>query len=80
MQFDLRLRVPLLVLLLGLAGCSGEPNAGKTPKNGLDAELAGSNTLLYGRGGDANTLDPIHTDIGESVKVIVNVFDIIKFK
>ena len=32
-------------------------------------------TLIYGRGGDAQTLDPIHTDIGESVKVIINVFD-----
>lgn len=32
-------------------------------------------TLIYGRGGDANGLDPIHTDIGESVKVIVNIFD-----
>ncbi|PQO27434.1 ABC transporter substrate-binding protein [Blastopirellula marina] len=34
-----------------------------------------SDTLIYGRGGDANALDPIHTDIGESVKVIVNIFE-----
>jgi len=34
-----------------------------------------TDTLIYGRGGDANALDPIHTDIGESVKVIVNVFE-----
>jgi peptide/nickel transport system substrate-binding protein len=34
-----------------------------------------SATLVYGRGEDANTLDPIHTDIGESVKVMVNIFD-----
>lgn len=32
-------------------------------------------TLIYGRGGDAQTLDPIHTDVGESIKVIANVFD-----
>lgn len=34
-----------------------------------------ANTLIYGRGGDANTLDPIHTDIGEAVKVLVNIYD-----
>ena len=32
-------------------------------------------TLIYGRGEDAKTLDPINTDVGESVKVIVNIFD-----
>lgn len=34
-----------------------------------------ANTLIYARGGESDRLDPIHTDIGESVKVIVNVFD-----
>src|SRR5690554_6870042 len=34
-----------------------------------------NSTLIFGRGGDANGLDPIHTDIGESVKVVVNLFD-----
>lgn len=34
-----------------------------------------TNTLIYSRGEDANTLDPIHTDIGEAVKVIVNIYD-----
>jgi len=32
-------------------------------------------TLVYARGGDSDQLDPIHTDIGESVKPIVNIFD-----
>lgn len=32
-------------------------------------------TLVYARGGEADQLDPIHTDIGESVKPIVNIFD-----
>jgi len=32
-------------------------------------------TLVYGRGADSSLLDPIHDDNGESVKVIVNVFD-----
>lgn len=39
------------------------------------ASTSTSNTLIYGRGEDANTLDPINTDIGEAVNVIVNVFD-----
>ncbi len=32
-------------------------------------------TLVYGRGGDADGLDPIHTDVGETVKVLVNLYD-----
>jgi len=34
-----------------------------------------ANTLIYGRNSDANELDPINTDFGESVKVLVNIFD-----
>lgn len=34
-----------------------------------------ADTLVYARGGEADQLDPIHTDIGESVKPIVNIFD-----
>ena len=34
-----------------------------------------TNTLVYGRGGETDKLDPIHVDTGESVKVIVNLFD-----
>lgn len=52
-------------LLLGvvlLTGCGG-------------GSPVATDTLIYGRGGDANALDPIHTDIGESVKVIVNIFE-----
>jgi len=35
----------------------------------------GANTLIYGRGGDAEGLDPIHESVGETVKVLVNVYD-----
>ena len=31
--------------------------------------------LVYGRGEDADTLDPVNTDNGESVKVIMNIYD-----
>jgi peptide/nickel transport system substrate-binding protein len=33
------------------------------------------NTLIYGRGGEADRLDPIHVSSGESAKVLTNVFD-----
>jgi peptide/nickel transport system substrate-binding protein len=62
----------VLALLLALAGCGGSTTA---PGPGGSGAASQGDTLIYGRGGDANTLDPINTDIGEAVKVIVNVFD-----
>ena len=58
-----------------MVGCSGGSTNNDSPAAGGSSQSAASSTLLYGRGGDANTLDPINTDIGESVKVIVNLFD-----
>ncbi|MHC2070702.1 ABC transporter substrate-binding protein [Bremerella sp. T1] len=58
--FRISLSLGFLIFLIG-CGSGGGP--------------AVTDTLIYGRGGDANALDPIHTDIGESVKVIVNVFE-----
>lgn len=58
----------VVVITLALLGCAGGTDRGA-------AAGAAGDTLIYGRGGDANTLDPINTDIGEAVKVIVNVFD-----
>jgi len=52
----------ILGLLLVTVGCDSTPPAP-------------THTLVYGRGGDAQALDPIHTDVGESVKVLVNVFE-----
>ncbi|MBP90000.1 MAG: ABC transporter substrate-binding protein [Planctomycetaceae bacterium] len=34
-----------------------------------------TNTLIYGRGEDAKTLDPINAETGETVKVILNLYD-----
>ena len=42
---------------------------------GCTDPAAPTNTLIYGRGGDADTLDPIHTSLGETVKVLVNIYD-----
>ncbi len=53
----------LCIAALCLAGCGGAGSSLPT------------DTLIYARGEDANTLDPIHTDIGETVKVLVNLYD-----
>jgi len=52
----------LLLLLLPFTGCQCAPTGTK-------------GAIVYGRGFDANTLDPINTDVGEAVSVIVNVYD-----
>lgn len=63
MEFSNAFRFCLvLITLWPLLGCGG-------------GSPVPTDTLIYSRGGDANGLDPIHTDIGESVKVIVNIFD-----
>lgn len=48
-----------LALAIGCTGGSSRP----------------ANVLVYGRGGETDSLDPIHVDTGESVKVLVNIFD-----
>lgn len=57
-------RLLLILAPLAIAGCAP-----------TTAPLSLSNTLIYGRGGETDRLDPIHVDTGESVKVIVNLFD-----
>ncbi len=58
--------VPLILLTLLCMGCGSE-----------DVSSSGSekNDLIYSRGADADRLDPIHTDNGETVKVMVNIYD-----
>lgn len=52
----------LLTIALLATGCTAHPTKP-------------ANTLIYGRASDANTLDPVNTDIGEAVKVIINLYD-----
>ena len=65
----------VLVASLGCGGGSAGPGGGASGGGSGSSSGSAAKTLVYGRGGDANTLDPINTDIGEAVKVIVNVFD-----
>lgn len=55
-----------------LAGCPPGPDAQKT---GGGTGTTGLKTLTFGRGSDSKTLDPALATDGESVKVIVNLFD-----
>lgn len=65
MEFLLARHLAFFALLICVSLVSGCGGGASSP----------GDTLIYGRGGDSNALDPIHTDIGESVKVIVNVFE-----
>jgi peptide/nickel transport system substrate-binding protein len=56
-------RLALLIVGLLLAGC-----ASRTPSKP-------SNTLIYGRGEDSKTLDPINGETGETVLVLLNLYD-----
>ncbi|MBX3414204.1 MAG: ABC transporter substrate-binding protein [Pirellulales bacterium] len=60
-------RLQIICLSLALAACCAIAGCARVAQP--------PDTLVYARGGEADQLDPIHTDIGESVKPIVNVFD-----
>lgn len=70
------LLISLLALSMFLAGCGGET----TKETGGKKEPATSggsakDTLVYGRGGDSTSLDPITTTEGEAFKVTENIFE-----
>jgi len=53
----------LSAVTMFVSGCG--PSGGGSP----------GQTIIYGRGSDAQTLDPIHANSGESVSVLVNLYD-----
>ncbi|MES9788353.1 ABC transporter substrate-binding protein [Bacillus pumilus] len=56
----------VLALALFLGGCSSAPSS---------EEKATKDTLVFGRGGDSTSLDPITTTEGETFKVTENMFE-----
>jgi peptide/nickel transport system substrate-binding protein len=56
----------LLALSAVLAGCGSSGDSGGSQ---------GEKTLIYGRGADSKSLDPIQVTDGESLKVTKNIFD-----
>ncbi|CEG25837.1 ABC transporter substrate-binding protein [Bacillus sp. B-jedd] len=72
------LLVSLLAVSLFLAGCSGgdgtKKSSGDTGKGSGDGGNK-QDTLVYARGADSVTLDPIGTTEGETFKVTENIYD-----
>jgi len=67
---------PLFVLAAIAIGCSqGARGPAERQRGDGSGSESSTGILIYTRGEDANTLDPIHTDIGETVKVLVNLYD-----
>lgn len=71
------LSLTLLMLLLvstALFGCSSD-DSGDNGDNGDSGDSGESKVLIFGRGGDSVSLDPIVVTDGESYKVTKNIFD-----
>ncbi|TWT24121.1 ABC transporter substrate-binding protein [Planomicrobium sp. CPCC 101110] len=72
------LSLALLMLMListALYGCSSGNSSEGTESGGSEGESAEEKTLIFGRGGDSVSLDPIVVTDGESYKVTKNIFD-----
>src|SRR4051794_6943327 len=64
----------LLVLSLLLTACGGKSDtAGE--KSSKSGEPKKGGTLIYGRGADSISLDPINVTDGESIRVTHNIFE-----
>jgi peptide/nickel transport system substrate-binding protein len=73
--------ISLLAISMFLVGCSSKSNntessGEKEPaKEEEKAAAPAKDTLVYGRGGDSVSLDPITTTEGETFKVTINIFE-----
>ena len=70
------LLISLLAISMFLVGCNSKTNSEsdgkKEPATGNGSK---KDTLVYGRGGDSTSLDPITTTEGEAFKVTENIFE-----
>lgn len=68
------LLVSILAISMFLVGCSSQS---KTASSGASGSNGASkkDTLVYGRGGDSTSLDPITSTEGETFKVTKNIFE-----
>src|SRR3954454_6272941 len=70
------LLISLLAISMFLAGCNSKTNettGGK--KDPASGSASKKDTLVYGRGGDSTSLDPITSTEGETFKVTENIFE-----
>ncbi|MFC0273812.1 ABC transporter substrate-binding protein [Metabacillus herbersteinensis] len=68
------LLVSFLALSLLLVGCSNNNEAGGDAGSPSEGDSK-KDTLVFGRGGDSTSLDPISTTEGETFKVTKNIFE-----
>ncbi|MCI1880657.1 MAG: ABC transporter substrate-binding protein [Sporolactobacillus sp.] len=64
----------LLALSLVLSACGGDGTSSNDSGSAQNGSKSGG-TLIYGRGSDSLSLDPINVTDGESIRVTQNVFD-----
>ncbi|WP_251551989.1 ABC transporter substrate-binding protein [Neobacillus muris] len=69
------LLIALLAISMFLAGCSGKSSETSGEKDSGSDSGSKKDTLVYGRGGDSTSLDPITTTEGEAFKVTENIFE-----
>ena len=76
-RFGLLFFAFIMILSLGLAGCSNNESGGtKTGgESGSDGDASSGGTLVFGRGGDSTSLDPAVTTEGEAFKVTKNIYE-----
>ncbi|KAB2334656.1 ABC transporter substrate-binding protein [Cytobacillus depressus] len=74
--------VSLLAVSMFLVGCSGKSNqtsgdngSSTSPSSPSGGDEKKQDTLVFGRGGDSVSLDPITTTEGETFKVTENIFE-----
>ena len=65
----------ILGLVCGLLGCGGDPAGTGAGAGGAPAGAATGGTLVFARGSDARSLDPIDVSDGESVLGITQLYD-----
>jgi peptide/nickel transport system substrate-binding protein len=70
------LLISLLAISMFLAGCNSKTNgAAGGKKDTASGSESKKDTLVYGRGGDSTSLDPITSTEGETFKVTENIFE-----
>src|SRR5438067_1678500 len=69
------LLIALLAVIVVLAGCNSGNKTGGSKDTGKGENTPKKDTLVYGRGGDSTSLDPITTTEGEAFRVTENIFE-----
>ncbi len=69
------LLISLLAISMFLVGCNSKTNEKAGSNDNNNESTPKKDTLVYGRGGDSTSLDPISTTEGETFKVTENIFE-----